>query len=63
MSKFRQCLSISTLVACMLSLSGCLEDADVTLFEPGEYKGASDPLLENSDSAALADRFANQMDR
>ena len=59
----KKSLSISMLIACTLTLAGCLEDADVTLFEPGEYKGASDPLLENSDSEALAERFANQKDR
>ena len=64
MRNTKQGLSFSMLVACMLSLGGCLESADdVTLFEPGEYKGASDPLLDNSNSAALADRFANQRDR
>lgn len=45
------------------SLSSCLESTDVTFFEPGVYQGASDPLVGNSDAAALEARFANQMDR
>jgi hypothetical protein len=33
------------LLAFILTLSGCYQSADVTMHEPGEYKGASDPLL------------------
>lgn len=31
--------------AIAVMLTGCWEDTDVTLHEPGEYKGARDPLL------------------
>ena len=47
----------------MALLSGCNESANVVKFEPGVYKGASDPLLGNTDSAALAERFEGQRDR
>lgn len=32
-------------VATLLALAGCHEPVSVTVYEPGEYKGASDPLL------------------
>lgn len=44
-------------------LSGCNESANVIKFEPGVYKGASDPLLGSTDTAALAERFEGQRDR
>jgi len=48
-------------------LSGCWEDTDVTLHEPGVYKGAPDPLLAQDSGArakALGERFnLVQMDR
>ncbi len=41
-------------------LSGCYEDASVTVHEPGKYKGAKDPLLSQQAAArdeALKKRF------
>ncbi len=41
-------------------LSGCYEDTDVTVHEPGKYKGDQDPLLSQQASArdeALKKRF------
>ena len=51
-----------------MSLTACAERADVTLHEPGVYKGATDPLLAQQQSPeqaqALQDRFAKgQSDR
>ena len=50
-----------------LSLTACAERADVTLHEPGVYKGGEDPLLAKQDSQyvqTLQDRFARgQSDR
>ncbi len=46
-----------------VSLTGCYESPTVTLFEPGVYKGADDPLLTNSDNQSLNERFTGQMDR
>jgi len=50
-----------------LSLTACAERAEVTLHEPGVYKGGKDPLLAKQDSQyveTLQDRFAKgQMDR
>lgn len=43
------------LTATMVSLTGlsaCYESADVTVHEPGVYKGRKDPLLEKQRDAA-----------
>jgi hypothetical protein len=51
-----------------LSLTACAERADVTLHEPGVYKGGEDPLLAKQQNPqniqTLQDRFAKgQSDR
>lgn len=41
-------------------LAGCYESADVTIHEPGEYKGPTDPLLKADPAqraATLEERF------
>jgi len=45
---------------CAAGLAGCWEDADVTVHEPGEYKGSEDPLLNQQASSraeSLEKRF------
>ncbi len=59
----KQSVALTGIVAMAVLLAGCLESPDVILFEPGVYQGMSDPLVSNSDSAALQERLANQMDR
>lgn len=48
-------------------LGGCYEPSNVTVYEPGEYKGVQDPLLQqDADERAeiLAERFQSvQTDR
>ena len=51
-----------------MSLTACAERADVTLHEPGVYKGGTDPLLAQQQNPeqiqTLQDRFAKgQSDR
>ena len=51
-----------------MSLTACAERADVTLHEPGVYKGGADPLLAKQADpqhvGTLQDRFAKgQSDR
>lgn len=51
-----------------MSLTACGERADVTLHEPGVYKGGADPLLAKQEDpqhvGALQNRFAKgQSDR
>lgn len=54
------CLALMTVVW-VTGLSACYESADVTIYSPGEYKGASDPLLKSQRSAEqqqlLRERF------
>ena len=50
----------ASLVIAAAGLGGCYESTDVTIHEPGEYKGAKDPLLSQQASArdeALNKRF------
>jgi hypothetical protein len=63
MIKTRSLIHWSGILILASLLSGCLESTDITIFEPGVYKGASDPLIGSSDAAALESRFANQLDR
>ena len=55
-------LALSALA--FLALAGC---SDVTVYEPGVYKGASDPLVEDLRSEELRtmldERAAKQRDR
>ena len=41
------------LLASTLALAGCYEDPTPVLYEPGVYKGASDPLLDKLQSEDL----------
>ncbi len=38
----------AAVLAIALLLGGCYESPDVTLHEPGEYKGPDDPFLEKA---------------
>ncbi len=48
------------LVASASLTSGCYEEPTVEIHEPGEYQGASDPLLEIAGSPAQNDRLAER---
>lgn len=54
-------------LALAVVLSGCYESTEVTRFEPGQYKGADDPLLAKLEDpefrARLDTRFDGQRDR
>ena len=63
MKILKQLISLVSMGVLAFMLTGCLESPNVTFFEPGVYQGASDPLLGNTDNAALNERFSNQMDR
>ena len=53
---------LGVLLSCVL-LSGCWEKSGAICYRPGVYQGAPDPLVNNTDDAALAARFARQTDR
>lgn len=38
-------IGISVICASMLLLAGCYRNVNITLHEPGKYKGPQDPLL------------------
>ncbi len=47
-------------LAAAAGLGGCYESTDITLHEPGEYKGQRDPLLDQQGAAhdeSLKKRF------
>jgi len=56
--------TLALLLAALLAVAGC---SDVTVYEPGVYKGASDPLVEDLRSdelrSSLEERQRKQMDR
>ncbi len=61
-------VTVLFLVSSSLMLSGCYEDVDVSIHEPGEYKGQKDPLLSELKQQQLQkdldERFkAGQSDR
>lgn len=55
---------LALLAAASVALAGC---SDVTFYEPGVYKGASDPLVEDMRSeelqTTLEERAERQRDR
>lgn len=55
---------LALLAVTSLAIAGC---SDVTVYEPGVYKGASDPLVQDLRSeelqTALAERAEKQRDR
>jgi len=63
MKTLKQVSSLVGVFIMISALSGCLESTDVTIFEPGVYQGAVDPLIGSTDAAALQSRFQKQMDR
>ena len=49
---------ISAVFIVLVGLAGCsYESREVTLHEPGVYKGAKDPLLARQEQQELIDRF------
>jgi hypothetical protein len=63
----RRILMTASAFALAVALTGCYEDPDVTVYEPGVYKGKDDPLLAKLEDpefrAQLDQRFDGQRDR
>ena len=53
-------LTLALSTAALLVLAGC---SDVTVYEPGVYKGASDPLVEDLRSEELRAELDERMDK
>lgn len=60
MRRWKTILCLATLCAA-LTLTGCYESPDVTLHEPGVYKGAEDPLLAKAQDRGHADTLRERM--
>jgi hypothetical protein len=52
--------TLALLTAATLALAGC---SDVTFYEPGVYKGASDPLVEDLRSEELKKDLQERVNR
>lgn len=68
MSNLDRALAAACVAGLMTVLAACHEPVSVTVYEPGEYKGAADPLLKQHATAgqkeALQERFTmSQSDR
>jgi hypothetical protein len=53
-------IQVLALLGVTAFLAGCYDSAEVTVHEPGEYKGRSDPLLQSdaeSRASTLEERF------
>lgn len=55
-------LSIFVLLVSSMLLTACYDDVGVTLYEAGEYKGATDPLVNASKSKAHQERLRQRFD-
>lgn len=54
-------LRCALLVASVAGLTACYESPDVTLYEPGEYKGKTDPLVAASGSTKLDEELRERL--
>lgn len=50
-------ISLAAMALFGLLLSGCSDSSDVTIYEPGVYKGAVDPLIEKQRSPQQQERL------
>jgi hypothetical protein len=57
-SKFTAFIILSVSI---LLLSGCYEEPEVQVHEPGQYMGAKDPLLEVAGTQQQQDRLAERL--
>jgi hypothetical protein len=65
---FRSSSRLLVVAAAVLWIAGCYEDPEVTRYEPGQYKGAPDPLRQKQKTAQQTQRLEErlrtvQMDR
>lgn len=61
-------VTVALLIMASFAIGGCYEDTDITLHDPGVYRGTTDPLLAKQanpeQQARLAERFRmGQSDR
>ncbi|MEX2575137.1 MAG: hypothetical protein WD382_00625 [Halofilum sp. (in: g-proteobacteria)] len=51
------------LVPALLPLAGCYEELTPAYYEPGEYKGEQDPLLDKLEHREMQDELEQRFDR
>ena len=56
-------LKLAMVAAIGLLTSGCGEATEVTVYEPGVYKGAADPLLSKAGDPAYAQAMQDRLQR
>lgn len=56
-------LKIALVASIGLLVSGCGEATEVTVYEPGVYKGPTDPLLSKTDSAEYRQEMRARFER
>jgi hypothetical protein len=52
---------VGLLAICFLLIAGCTEPPEIELHEPGEYKGKTDPLLNQSGTAEQEERLRERL--
>ncbi len=57
----RQIIACGLMVIGSVMLSGCLDEPTVELHEPGEYKGATDPLVQLSGTSEFNSRLQDRL--
>jgi len=57
----RQIIACGLMVIGAVMLSGCLDETTVELHEPGEYKGATDPLVQLSGTSEFSSRLQDRL--
>ena len=56
-------LKLALVAAAGLLVSGCGQATEVTVYEPGVYKGAKDPLLSETDNPAYRQAMQERFQR
>jgi major membrane immunogen (membrane-anchored lipoprotein) len=53
-------VTLTLLIVASMALGGCYESTDITLHDPGVYRGGSDPLLAKQASPEQKDRLGKR---
>ena len=61
--RFTSSMLFTTAIVLGLSLTACSDSNEVTLHEPGEYKGAVDPLIEKQASAEQQEKLIQRFNQ
>ena len=61
MDSVRRALVRVLTAGAVAALSGCYDETGVTRYEPGEYKGASDPLRKMQGTPQQAQRLEERL--